>query len=266
MVLEPQDRAEVVRIAVQAFHGKLHSFFLCFGQYDGMAITEFPDDVTAMACMMSTAGEGGLEAINTTSLLSMEDGQRAMRLANEVVSGYRPPSGSTWNFPFARDRAACIAERPNWMTSGHEAAAISRRLCSGARRVAGPGAQRQTASIAVRSSAGDSIRFGCRLHSQPFPARHSSRPILQASPPASAIFSSKTGGRGRAAWGRCTIASTLLSCGPTNASVRAPSLGRRGELSPSTPRCPHRLFSSAWRGTDAGAIRPTALPRPGSPS
>ena len=95
MVLKPQDRAEVVRIAVQAFRGTLHSFFLCFGEYDGMAITEFPDEVTAMACMMSTVGEGGLAAINTTLLLSTEDGQRAMRLANEVVSGYSPPSAST---------------------------------------------------------------------------------------------------------------------------------------------------------------------------
>src|SRR6185436_4135025 len=35
MMLEPEDRADVVRTATAAFGGTLHSFFYCFGRYDG---------------------------------------------------------------------------------------------------------------------------------------------------------------------------------------------------------------------------------------
>jgi uncharacterized protein with GYD domain len=60
MVTKPSDRAEIVRVATEAFGGTLHQFFLAFGEYDGVAIAEFPDATTAMACMMSVYGQGGL--------------------------------------------------------------------------------------------------------------------------------------------------------------------------------------------------------------
>src|SRR5262245_26986901 len=86
MVKAPRDRAEVVRIATTAFGGVLHAFFFTFGDYDGICITEFPDKETAMACVMSVLGQGGLVRVRTTALLTPEEGQEAMERAHAVLA------------------------------------------------------------------------------------------------------------------------------------------------------------------------------------
>ena len=95
MVTHPQDRAETVRFAVEAFGGRLHSFFFCFGNYDGVCITEFPDIKTALASLMSIIGAGGLAGLKTTVLITQEEARTAMGLAHEVVSPYAPPKPET---------------------------------------------------------------------------------------------------------------------------------------------------------------------------
>ena len=94
MITHPQNREEIVRVATEAFGGKLHSFFLCFGEYDGICISEFPDQKTTLACMMSVLGQGGLIDMTTTPLLTMEESKEAMLLAQTVVSPYQPPSST----------------------------------------------------------------------------------------------------------------------------------------------------------------------------
>ena len=93
MVSNPQNRSEVVRLATEAFGGKLHQFFFAFGQYDGVAITEFPDNETATACLMSIMGQGGVVDIVTTVLMTTEEAQSAMKKAHDVLSPYKTPSG-----------------------------------------------------------------------------------------------------------------------------------------------------------------------------
>ena len=93
MVSSPQNRSEVVRLATEAFGGTLHHFFFAFGEYDGVAITEFPDNATATACLMSIVGQGGLVDVVTTVLMTMEEGETAMAKAHEVLNPYRTPSG-----------------------------------------------------------------------------------------------------------------------------------------------------------------------------
>ncbi len=93
MVSNPQNRSEVVRLATEAFGGTLHQFFFSFGQFDGVAITEFPDNQTATACLMSIMGQGGLVDVTTTVLMTTEESQGAMTKAHNVLSPYKTPSG-----------------------------------------------------------------------------------------------------------------------------------------------------------------------------
>lgn len=86
IVTECMNREEVVRVATEAFGGKLHHFFFCFGDYDGMAISEFPDQETALACLMTIFGHGGLQRVNTTVLLSPEQSRRAVQLAWQMIN------------------------------------------------------------------------------------------------------------------------------------------------------------------------------------
>lgn len=94
MVTHPQQRAEVVRLAIEAYGGTLHQFFFTFGTYDGLSISEFPDNETALACVMSIVGQGGLQMLETTVLITPEEGERSMRQAHTTVAPplYSPPS------------------------------------------------------------------------------------------------------------------------------------------------------------------------------
>ena len=56
-------------------------------QYDGVAISEFPDNETALACLMSIFGQGGLHKIKTPVLITPEEGQGAMAKAHNLVVG-----------------------------------------------------------------------------------------------------------------------------------------------------------------------------------
>ena len=94
MATKPQDREEVVRVAVEAFDGKLHGLYFCFGEYDGLCVTEFPDNETALACLMSIVGHGALVTLKTTPLMTPEEGRGAMERAREVVTHYERPSRS----------------------------------------------------------------------------------------------------------------------------------------------------------------------------
>jgi len=91
MLLEDTDRAEVVRVAIAAFGGTLHSFFYSFGQYDGLAISQFPDAESALAAVLAISGQGRVDAVQTTALFSPEEGLNVMRHAREVI-GAKPPA------------------------------------------------------------------------------------------------------------------------------------------------------------------------------
>jgi uncharacterized protein with GYD domain len=95
LVKYPQDREETLRVATEAFGGKLHNFFFCFGDYDGICITEFPDSKTALASLFSIFGTGSLSALKTTVLFTQEEAKAAMTMAREALSPYAPPDTQT---------------------------------------------------------------------------------------------------------------------------------------------------------------------------
>ncbi|MBB5471125.1 uncharacterized protein with GYD domain [Paraburkholderia sp. CI2] len=85
MLLEPDDRAEVVRTATEAFGGTLHHFFYSFGEFDGVAISEYPDNETALASLMSIFAQGRINNVRSTLLFTAEEGLNSLRKAREVI-------------------------------------------------------------------------------------------------------------------------------------------------------------------------------------
>jgi hypothetical protein len=59
-----------------------------------MCISEFPDNRTAMACVMSIVGQGGLATLRTTALLTQEEAGGAMNDAKGVFSPYSTPGAT----------------------------------------------------------------------------------------------------------------------------------------------------------------------------
>lgn len=88
--VEAHDRADVVRTATEAFDGRLLHFFYCFGDYDGVAITSFPDEKSALACCMFIYGQGRIRDVRTTPLFSPTDGTAAIEWVQKKL-GLQPP-------------------------------------------------------------------------------------------------------------------------------------------------------------------------------
>jgi len=88
-IRNPQNRVELVRPVIEGQGGKLLSVYYAFGEYDVIAIVEFPDNVSAAAVTLALAGGGAFKAQKTTVLMSIEEGLEGMRRASGT--GYRPP-------------------------------------------------------------------------------------------------------------------------------------------------------------------------------
>ncbi len=86
----PQDRSIAGREAVQKLGGRLVGFYYCFGEYDGVVITEAPDDSAALAGAIGLVAPGHLKAIKTTKLFTVEETMEAMRKAGSLA--YQGPS------------------------------------------------------------------------------------------------------------------------------------------------------------------------------
>jgi uncharacterized protein with GYD domain len=91
LVESPQDREAAARDVLESLGGKLLGFWYAFGEFDGVFIAEAPDNATVLALAMAVGGAGAMASFETTVLLSMDEGQEAMRKA--AATAYRAPSG-----------------------------------------------------------------------------------------------------------------------------------------------------------------------------
>jgi uncharacterized protein with GYD domain len=89
MIKNPQDRIAAVRPAVESVGGTIAEGFISFGEYDLVAIAEFPDNVAAASFSVATTARGAIKAFKTTPLLTIAEAQAAMKQASTVK--YEPP-------------------------------------------------------------------------------------------------------------------------------------------------------------------------------
>jgi uncharacterized protein with GYD domain len=89
LIDNPQDREDAIQRACQSHGGKLHSFYFAFGDYDVVAIAEFPDNTAAAAFALATTSTGSVSRYNTTVLMTGAEGLAAMKAAKK--SAYAPP-------------------------------------------------------------------------------------------------------------------------------------------------------------------------------
>src|SRR3954463_14642889 len=91
LLAEPQDRAAAVGQAVAAFEGKLHHFFFAYGEYDGVALMEFPDLDSANACLLTIIAGGGVASFKRRFLSDPGGALRVMRRAVSAQPASAPP-------------------------------------------------------------------------------------------------------------------------------------------------------------------------------
>ena len=87
----PQNRAEGLNALAERMGGRLLDLYYCFGEYDGMAILELPDDTAATAAVLAAIAPGHVKSSRTTRLMSVEETMDAMRKAGSAT--YAGPTG-----------------------------------------------------------------------------------------------------------------------------------------------------------------------------
>ncbi|HWP10626.1 MAG TPA: GYD domain-containing protein [Ramlibacter sp.] len=89
LIKNPEDRREAAKQYIETVGGKLQGFWYAFGEHDGYALWEAPDNVSMAATALAIGAGGALSSMNTTVLLSVEDTLAALKKASSVK--YRPP-------------------------------------------------------------------------------------------------------------------------------------------------------------------------------
>ncbi len=90
-ISNPQDRTQVVRPLLEKMGARFEAAYLAFGKYDAIYIMEAPDNVSAAAVSLAISAGGGVKTMETTVLLTVEEGLQASRRAGAAASVYTPP-------------------------------------------------------------------------------------------------------------------------------------------------------------------------------
>jgi uncharacterized protein with GYD domain len=89
LIQNPEDRRDAARAYVEGAGGELHGFWYGFGEYDGYAIFEAPDNVSMAGVVLAIAAGGALASVETTVLMTVEETLEALEKSTSI--GYRPP-------------------------------------------------------------------------------------------------------------------------------------------------------------------------------
>jgi uncharacterized protein with GYD domain len=92
LLQNPEDRRDAARAYIEQVGGKLHGFWYGFGQYDGYAIYEAPDNASMAANALAIVAGGALASMETTPLLTVEETLEALAKGKDI--GYRRPGAS----------------------------------------------------------------------------------------------------------------------------------------------------------------------------
>ncbi len=92
MADKPQDREPPARELIESFGGRLHHYYFMLGEYDGLAIVEFPDNASAAATSMRASASGAFARFETHPLMTAQEAQRAMQMVKDKQATYRAPN------------------------------------------------------------------------------------------------------------------------------------------------------------------------------
>ena len=84
LLKNPEDRSITVKNLIEKSGGKMLAFYYCFGDYDGIVIGEFPNNVSNLAATMTSFAAGATMKIKTTVLITVDEAITAMKKATGV--------------------------------------------------------------------------------------------------------------------------------------------------------------------------------------
>jgi uncharacterized protein with GYD domain len=93
LISNPEDRSKAAAAVMKAAGGKLLQYFWCLGDYDFMAISEFPNDEAAVASSMAAGSVGHISGLKTTKLMTSAEAMKAMAAAEVAAKSLHAPKG-----------------------------------------------------------------------------------------------------------------------------------------------------------------------------
>ena len=93
LVARPENRTKAGGALIKALGGKMHQYFMSFGEYDFLAIVEMPDDQAAAAASMALGSAGHLSGVKTTKLMTGTEAVAAMTAAGAAAASLAVPKG-----------------------------------------------------------------------------------------------------------------------------------------------------------------------------
>ena len=94
MMVRSEDRAEAVSRLLAKAGGRLLGYFLTFGEYDFMVISEVPNDVQAAAVLLAASSGGGVTDLRTTVAMSAVEAKGAFAAASDIAPGFKSAGGT----------------------------------------------------------------------------------------------------------------------------------------------------------------------------
>jgi uncharacterized protein with GYD domain len=87
----PEDRTKELKVLIKNHGEKLQAFYYTYGEYNGFAIVELPDNVSILAVSMASGNPATISIIKTTIIITMQEAIEAMKKA--IALTIKPPKG-----------------------------------------------------------------------------------------------------------------------------------------------------------------------------
>lgn len=89
MLAKPEDRFEMVSQLFSKSGGKLLAYYMTFGEYDFLVVSEGPYEGAATSAIIAAAS-GGVTDLKTTLAMTSADMKAAFEKAGPIAASYRP--------------------------------------------------------------------------------------------------------------------------------------------------------------------------------
>lgn len=91
MMARPEDRTAAVSKLFEASGGKLISYYVTFGEYDFLIVSEAASEQAALAGLVVAAASGSVTNLKTTVAISAATAVKAFESAKAAAASYKPP-------------------------------------------------------------------------------------------------------------------------------------------------------------------------------
>lgn len=94
MLAHPEDRQEAVGQLLERSGGKLLAYYMTFGEYDFLLVSEGPAEGVATSAIIAAAA-GGVTDLKTTLAMSSKEMKEAFAKAGPIAASFRAVGAKT---------------------------------------------------------------------------------------------------------------------------------------------------------------------------